>query len=225
MMSPGFSAAMCDVPKMLPQNDTPTIEPPQAKNRGVFWGSVAASIIASLIIVFFIQPFAPFVSGIVVSSVSIFYHGFVNAIYKQAAVSTTNEVVLEILSFVTLFPAGVILGIAIAALFFTKLLKIVDGRDRINASPILTFGRNMLILILILFVPYLFIVNERLYVACQASATFQQRMMALAPVMSDVEKKALLSQWALMKGRDDYDKINTQLEGIASNHRWNYRHR
>jgi hypothetical protein len=209
---------MCDAPKMPTQNDTPTLAPPpQAKTRGIFWGSVAASIVASIIIIFFIQPFVPFVSSIVVGVVSLFYHGYVNGIYKQAAINTTDAVVLSILGFVTLFPAGVMLGAATSSLFFMRVLKRVEMMDRINTSRIFRVARNMIIVVSILFTPYLFIVNERFYVACQASATFQQRMMALAPVLSDVERKALLSQWALMKGRDDYDKINTQLEGIASN--------
>jgi hypothetical protein len=61
----------------------------------------------------------------------------------------------------------------------------------------------------------MFIVNSAIYGAFQATATFDQRLMALAPVISDQERKSLLGQWAVMKGRADYDKINTRFEEFA----------
>ena len=61
----------------------------------------------------------------------------------------------------------------------------------------------------------MFIVNSAIYRAFQATATFDQRLMALAPVISDQERKSLLGQWAVMKGRADYDKINARFEELA----------
>jgi hypothetical protein len=53
------------------------------------------------------------------------------------------------------------------------------------------------------------------FVSLQATATFDRRLMALTPLISDQERKNLLGQWALMKGRKDYDKLNDQFEELA----------
>jgi hypothetical protein len=39
--------------------------------------------------------------------------------------------------------------------------------------------------------------------------------MALTPVISDQERKNILGQWALMKTRKAYDKLNDQFEELA----------
>ena len=76
-------------------------------------------------------------------------------------------------------------------------------------------ARRSAILCLAVAVPLMFIINSGLYTAFQATATFDRRLMALAPVISDQERKSLLGQWAMMKGRADYDKINAKFQELA----------
>jgi hypothetical protein len=64
-------------------------------------------------------------------------------------------------------------------------------------------------------VPVVVILNAGIYVPFQATATFDRRLMALAPVISDEERQSLRGQWALMKGRADYNKINDRFKELA----------
>jgi hypothetical protein len=53
-------------------------------------------------------------------------------------------------------------------------------------------------------------------VSIRANATFQRRLMALTPVISEEERKQLLGKWAMMNSKAEYLEINTQLEEIAN---------
>lgn len=49
----------------------------------------------------------------------------------------------------------------------------------------------------------------------QINASFSQRLDALGPYLVNDEEKRLKSAWALMKTRNDYDKIVSKMEEIA----------
>jgi len=150
---------------------------------------------------------------IVISFISIFYKGWIDNIYRQAAGSTLYTAVYFIISIITMFPLGIISGILSVWLIGTGTSRFA-GRVRQGILP-LRLVRRVAVLWIALGVPLMFIVNSAIYRAFQATATFDQRLMALAPVISDQERKSLLGQWAVMKGRADYDKINARFEELA----------
>jgi hypothetical protein len=67
-------------------------------------------------------------------------------------------------------------------------------------------------------IPGALIVTSRLYAEFQATATIDQRMMALEPVISDQDRKELRRLSAMMEGRKDYDNINSRMESLAKTH-------
>jgi hypothetical protein len=52
-------------------------------------------------------------------------------------------------------------------------------------------------------------------VSIRANSTFQRRLMALTPVITENDRKKLLGNWAMIKSKNDYLKINGQLEELA----------
>jgi hypothetical protein len=55
------------------------------------------------------------------------------------------------------------------------------------------------------------------FVDLQLNTSFQQRTTVLSPIISDVKFKELRAEWALMKNRNDYLKINKEMDDIAKN--------
>jgi hypothetical protein len=55
-----------------------------------------------------------------------------------------------------------------------------------------------------------------LAVSIRANATFQRRLMALTPVISEEETEQLLGKWAMMNSKAEYLEINTQLKEVAN---------
>jgi uncharacterized protein YpuA (DUF1002 family) len=77
------------------------------------------------------------------------------------------------------------------------------------------FSGHIAIIGIVMIIVFIFTFDASAYVPMQADATFQQRLSALGPVLSDADRKSLVSQWALMKSRADYDKINGEFEDTA----------
>jgi hypothetical protein len=172
--------------------------PPSRINQRTFLISVTASVVASIIVGIFFQPIIAFISDIVISFISLFYKGWVDTIYQQAAGSTLYSAVYFIISMITMFPLGVVCGILVMWFIATGTSRF-SRRLRQGILP-LRIVRRVAVLWIALGVPLMFIVNSAIYRAFQATATFDQRLMALAPVISDQERKSLLGQWAVMRG-------------------------
>jgi hypothetical protein len=175
-------------------------------SQRTFFVSVVASVVASIIVGIFFQPIISFISGIVISTIGVFYRGWVDSMYVQAAGSTLFVSIYIVINILTLFPAGVLSGVVVSGFMAGRLGRPLSPR----------IARRATVLIAALLVPSVFIMNARIYTEFQATATFDQRLMALAPVISDQERKTLLRQWAMMKSRDDYDKINVRFSESAS---------
>jgi hypothetical protein len=187
--------------------------PPSPIGKKTFLVSVTASVVASIIVGIFFQPIISFVSETVTSFISLFYKGWIDLAYRQAAGSTLFMAVYFIISFITVFPVGVITGMLVILFIETGSSRV---SDRLRGVLPIRIVRQSFVLLTALIVPLTFIANSGIYTSFQATATFDQGLMALAPVISDQERKSLLSLWAMMKGRADYDKINARFEELAA---------
>jgi hypothetical protein len=185
---------------------------PPRKSERRFIASLTTAIVASVIVGIFFQPIISFTSGVVTSLISIFYQGWLDHIYRQAAGSALFNAIYFIFFDITVLPIAVISIIMITRFLGTETSLISDRLRGILTIPIM---RRVSIIWIVLAIPVTFIVTSEVYTAFQARATFDQRLMALEPVISEQERKSLLAQWALMKGRVDYEKINKRLEELA----------
>jgi len=179
-----------------------------------FWLSIVVSIIASAVVALFIQPIFSFVSRVAVGFLSVFYEGFIDSLYEQAAVNAINVPIFAILTFVTLLPLGGATGLAMRR-FLRGFAKNRASKKKLNSIWLDRFSGHIAIIGIVMIIVFIFTFDASAYVPMQADATFQQRLSALGPVLSDADRKSLVSQWALMKSRADYDKINGEFEDTA----------
>jgi hypothetical protein len=176
---------------------------------------VIGSIIASIIVGIFFQPIITYISNIVTTTISGTYKGWNDGIYVQAAASPLFSSVYLIVTFITLFLLGFSAGATLVLIIMASRSRVFTGvRDRFIFSP--RNLRRVTIMLLALTTPLALIVNSRIYSEFQATATFDQRLMALEPVISDVQRRTLRSEWAVMRSRADYDRINGQMEELAA---------
>ena len=185
---------------------------PSRSGRRTFLVSVTASVVASILVGVFFQPIIAFISDIIISFISVFYRGWIDSIYRQAAGSTLFLAIYALVTIITTIPSGVASAILIIMYIDTGTSRF---STRVRGTFSLRIGRRLLTVLAALTVPLVLIINTRMYAEFQATATFDQRLMALAPVISDQERKSLLGQWAMMKSRADYDKVNARFEELA----------
>ena len=149
-----------------------------------------------------LQPIIAYISNTVISFIGIFYQGWNDGIYRQAAGSTLFSSLYLIVTILTTFPVATAVGLLVGGFLGTK---ISPSGARLRETFWFRIVRRITVLSAALMVPSVLIINARLYAEFQATATFDQRLMALEPVISDQERKELRGQWAMMKGRADYD--------------------
>lgn len=136
-----------------------------------------------------------------------------DGIYVQAAASTLFSSIYIIINIITLVPLSFLTGVAVTFLMATGRSRVAARLQERVISPLIL--KRLIIITLALLFPLEAIVNARIYSEFQATATFDQRLMALEPVISDGERRALRGEWAVMRSRADYDRIMGQMEGIA----------
>jgi hypothetical protein len=47
------------------------------------------------------------------------------------------------------------------------------------------------------------------------NSIFQRQLMALTPVISEQNRNEILGEWAMMKSKSDYSKVNDEMKMLA----------
>jgi hypothetical protein len=184
-------------------------------DRRTFWLSVVASIIASVLFGIFFQPIVAWINNIAVAAIGIFYQGYIDNIYNQAAQSPVDLATSLIFQTIMLFPLLILLGVGA---FRTGMIVRLhanaspSGKTTITASALLIFLWGIMSLLTLV------IVSAGIEYSITINTKFQRQLMALTPVISVQERNEILGRWAMMKSKADYENIRRQVESLAAQH-------
>lgn len=194
------------------------------------------SVIASAIVLIFIKPILEIVWNIIRELSSKSYSGFIDKIYKNAAQGPTNGV--DLINFALI--VSIYFFIISAAILFLKirlekylykaqtdsksqeeLEKFLTKRREKTEKSIRFYTRNakkiLVSLTIYSLIPFVlfFVLYFGTFAELQLNTSFNQRLNAVAPYISAQDLLFLKSKWALMKNRNDFEIINTEIEAIA----------
>jgi len=165
---------------------------------------VVGSIVASFLFALFFQPIVTAISNVTVSTIGVFYTGYVDRLYYNAVQNPADQLIYMVFSVITGLPM-----VIFVALVLTGLLRRVADQTQRRISRMLT------IILPFMLTPLLIIVAGP-EVSLNANATFQRRLLALTPVITEDERKELLGEWAMVNSKANYLQINTRLEELAN---------
>lgn len=177
---------------------------------------VLASIIASILVLIFIQPVLRLVWALVLGLGGKFLDKYIDSIYRSSAFGHRNHVDVMLLLFLFAASSGLFMG-------FTSVIthRIIDSRS-VPAHP---KKRNLMLMSVLMLVgtPIFLVaslsVSIRSLADLQYNTSFQQRLKVLAPKITDAQFKELEADWASMKSRQDYLSIKVRMEAIAQENR------
>ena len=159
---------------------------------------IGSGIVSSLVVLIFIQPLLRLVWHAVVSIGGSVHQGYVDEIYRNAALGDRN-----LYGFLTLLWLLEIPLLAATLLFSHKVLSRMANAAK-NVRRFVYFVGAATISVLFLFV----LVSVALVAGTMdINASFTQRLTVLAPAITDAEYKTFKARWASMRGRADYDAI------------------
>lgn len=198
---------------------------------------IISSIIASLIFLIFFQPILGFIWNILTKISIITYTGYIDNIYKNAALGQRNWLGFLILFFflsliftlITIFLMQ--FRAKLSRLYKDKELDLIEKEeDKLKflkdkqqsvskiIAPLVNHYNKFKIfffiyqtLILLFFGDTLF----KAYADLQLNTSFNQRLTVIAPYIETQKEEELKSSWASMKTRKDFDELNNTIENIA----------
>lgn len=193
-------------------------EDPQPEPSKVFLWNVIAGVVASVVVIAFIQPLLTMLWNFLTSTSSTMLNSLVDTIYKNAALGDRNWVAVGVALVILNVPmlAG-ILGLILG------LRRKPVHSDRPHALPpmsLLTMSMTRRVIAIFLAAvvgPFAILyLSISMFSDLQLNASFNQRMNVLAPHVSDQQLKQLRADWASMVSKADHKQIVIKMEDMAS---------
>ena len=190
--------------------------------RKVFFVSVLSGLVASVAFVWLLDPVTRWIWHTASLSASSWFVHLQNAAFKNAALgkrewlSTALFIYLFLLWVATLIsaPIGIATGLGLRGFLRRTRAGRVEHvvRHRVMPKALVVSLVGMALLLTYSLGRLAFLA----YVDLQLNASFSQRLDVLAPYVDTLEERRLRSEWALMKTRTDYDRINEHLDQLAA---------
>lgn len=167
---------------------------------------VYVGVIISVLVMFFVEPLLRSASSIVVWAGANIYEGISNSIYREAALGFREKFSFITLAFGISLLTGIMTGTAFA----------MFGKHDATAEAKRSCTKKYLAgaLAFAIFLQSLYVVGTN-FADLQLNASFNQRIAALAPKVSDQQIKELRAKWALMERRGDYSVIVSEMDRLA----------
>lgn len=177
---------------------------------------IIASVIASIIVLVFLQPLLRFTTNILFGVGADIFRAYTNRLFTQTALLAPPDAALNLYGFVLSLFLGVLVGIVawrIAFWWNPERPRNEEAAKRLIAStakfPWLSVVGTMLLAIVIFALIYSSIFQMRVI------TSFRQHMLTIAPYITDQRGKELYSQWTQMRTEADYQRIYSELNRIA----------
>lgn len=182
-------------------------------DRKIFLYSIIASVFASIGFSWLLEPLTKWIWHAASDTASSWLVELQSAAFVNAALGKRDWVSTIILIFGFVLFVGTQIGFLSVAIFGQRLAALsksgkIPGwvRRSLKASFAIAFlyttnhcGRLMFLA----------------YVDLQLNASFSQRLDALGPHIEQLDERRLKSEWALMRSREDYDRINQHIDQLA----------
>ena len=171
---------------------------------------IISGLISSLVVLIFIQPILSFVWNAFMAIVGSVHHGYVDAIYRNAAVGDRNLV-----GHMTFM---ILIGFVLVGMLFFWADLVAPVWSALQSTikvPVLVFNLVFALMVSVFCVTFLvaFSISSGIM---EIDASFTQRLTVLAPAVSDAEYKTLKARWAGMRGKADYDALVTAMDSRAA---------
>lgn len=200
------------------------LAPHQKIERRVWFSSIVASILSSAIFLLFFQPILDFLSGTFIGFGNKIFSRMIDSYYATAVSASISSILYEILSFIVLLSSSVPISLIIFTLLLSFISQDKNRREKISSSKSISiiFGKKSTVsisiatIIFTAFSAIFFITGA--YIKVQARASFDVRMMALAPHATQIEKDKLMAQWAWVRSKREYEAVMNSIECVARSH-------
>jgi hypothetical protein len=203
--------------------------------RQIWAISIITSLIASAIFLIFFEPLLKWSASVFTGSASSVVRLLVDGAYLEAVAASQAGAIFKIMVMVA--TPYLILSIAISGATVAIIKRInnlvkdggtKDDEDDSETQPIKSdfifthrnkIGWSLFAISLLVNVSWYTYTIASAYISIQAHSSFDRRMMALAPVVSDAERNQLYREWSFVASEADYEALMSRMETLAASKR------
>lgn len=193
-------------PEQQPEADS---DQSRRGERRVFLWNVIASVVASVLVIAFVQPFLSLFWDALTGTGSNLLNGLVDRMYENASLGNRNWVAAVAATVALFLPINLII---VHIYIRMRRRRSAQRISRPSKIPYwLTAAFALIFMLVSATIPAAYVFTD-----LQLNASFDQRLTVLAPHITDMQTKQLRARWAQMKSRADYRSIRVQMEGYAT---------
>jgi hypothetical protein len=169
--------------------------------------AIVASIVASLMVLYFLDPILSFLGRLTLRVASTLFTAYLDGLYAEVAAAEPNFGFLFLV-----FVAGSVLGLS------TGYVVVVIIRQLSRTPPSEPRWGYANIYAAVLFATGLFLLAFSVdsYIRLKTTSTFNQRLAAVTPYISDQQRKELLARFASMEHKSDFEAVMRAMDAIAT---------
>ena len=167
---------------------------------------IIGGVVSSILVIIFIQPILSLVWSAVLSFGEAVQAGYVDRIYRNAALVERNLV-----GHLSLLALTMLLIFVPAALLSAEMARRHERIGRVTPAFHIAMSLTSLVAALVLLIAFSLSSG-----VTEISASFIQRLTVLSPAISDQEYKEWKSRWAIMRGQNDYRGLVAAMDKRAS---------
>lgn len=167
---------------------------------------IIGGVVSSILVIIFIQPILSFVWSAVLSFGESVQAGYVDRIYKNAALGERNLV-----GHLSLLALTMLLVFAPVTFFSAEIARRHERIKRASSIFHITMSLTSVMF------SFLMLIAASLSIGVtEINASFIQRLTVLSPSISDQERKEWHARWAKMRNQKDYRALVAAMEQRAS---------
>lgn len=198
-------------------------------NNNYLKKAILAGIISTLIVMFIFIPIIRSLTPLFLEFSSIFFKSYYDQLIRITARGEQNLSSIMTYSYIMYFYALLLIFMSIDIItkfreISTEIKKIRRGdieKKEVTIEQLENIIKKMkgkiILSVVLTFFALIYIVSVYLQVTVPYSVNinFKQNMATLAPFLSEKEEKSLLSNWALMRTKSDFEQVKEQMNSYA----------
>jgi hypothetical protein len=193
--------------------DVSTQKTEGAKKEGGIRKEILIAIFVGFLTTILFDPLTKLIWNWILEMGRLGYTGVVNSVYRQAAYGHRNDIDVVFLELIWM--AGFVFVIWAILMTFRGPKGISDLTLKAPTKIRLSWLKTIVIVssaIMVISFSFGFFGS---FADLQLNTSFQQRLTALAPVITDQQEEELQASWASMENRDDYLVILERMNSMA----------
>ncbi len=174
-----------------------------------------------------LEPDVIFVRQSATNFIYIFWQSYIDSCYSDAVVISTQSIMLKILGLAFGAITGLQFGFIAKTYYDVRNLVRKNVTNKYLIRPLPRLMRSFYLALFLLIGVFsieltaLFLIYLGMTVSVQASASYERRVMALSNIITEEERGKIISKWAFVQSKTDYEKVMQYIETLANKYEVN----